>query len=372
MTTSATDLPFWLTVARASYLHAGHLRPALAQAGGPAALWRQPAPLLQSLGLPPAASALLAHPPEDWEQDLRWLEREAVHLLPCADPQYPARLAAIAAAPAVLFVRGQVAALGRPQIGVVGTRQPSPAGRELARELADQLTRSGLLVTSGLARGIDAAAHRGALEAGGETVAVLGCGLDHCYPPEHEGLALEVAARGACISEFAPGETPQPRHFPRRNRIISGLSLGIVVVEAASVSGSLITARLALEQGREVFAVPGSLRNPQAAGCHELIRDGARLVRSGQDIIDELGSTLREFRNFCPHLEAAVSPGAMPDGLDSAAEMLLDACGFEPVSRDVMALRTGLEPRQVATIVLKLELQQRLEALPGGLYGRLR
>ncbi|MFM1885614.1 MAG: hypothetical protein RL026_771 [Pseudomonadota bacterium] len=369
---ASDDLAVWLTLARAPYVHAGHLHAAVALAGTAAALWRRPVPELRALGLPPAACELLSAADPQWRKDLAWLEQEAVHLLPCTAASYPPRLAATARGPALLFVRGDPQCLLRPQIAIVGTRQPTPAGRELARDLALELAAAGMVVTSGLARGIDAAAHDGALLASGPTIAVCGTGLDQVYPPEHAGLAARIAASGACISEFARGTQPSPRHFPRRNRIISGLSLAVVVVEAATGSGSLITARHALEQGREVLAMPGSPRNPQAGGCHELIRSGACLVRDAKDIIDEIAPLLPQDRRSSPQIIERSGSRPRSAKLDSAAEILLDAAGFDPVSRDTLVARTGFPPGRVAAILLDLETQQQLEAMPGGLYARPR
>jgi len=214
---------------------------------------------------------------------------QARHILTLHDPAYPALLKEIADPPPLLFVRGDPAVLSRPQLGIVGSRNPTPGGRSLAEDFARSLSRCGLVVTSGMALGIDAAGHRGALRGGGTTLAVAGTGPDRIYPARHRDLARAIVEQGAIISEFAPGTPALPSNFPRRNRIISGLSLGVLVVEAACRSGSLITARLAAEQGREVFALPGSIHNPLARGCHHLIRQGAKLVEDIEDIVEELG-----------------------------------------------------------------------------------
>ncbi len=240
--------------------------------------------------LSPASSAWLKDP--DWDlvdQDLRWLEGPDNHLLTLGHPDYPTLLAELPDAPPLLFVHGDPGVLSLPQLAIVGSRNPTPGGESTARDFARHLAAAGVTVTSGLALGVDGAAHEGALDAEGVTVAVMGTGLDRVYPARHRDLAHRIAVRGALVSEFAPGTPPKGDHFPRRNRIISGLSLGTLVVEAALRSGSLITARLASEQGREVFAIPGSIHNPLARGCHALIRQGAKLVETGQDILDELG-----------------------------------------------------------------------------------
>jgi len=283
---------------------------------------------------------------------------------------YPPQLEVIADPPAWLHVRGDVAALAAPAVGIVGSRRPTPAGRETAYDFAARLAGAGLVVVSGLAAGIDAAAHRGALAAGGRTIAVCGTGLDQTYPPGHAALAGRIAASGALLSEFPPGTPPLPYHFPRRNRLISGLSLGVLVVEARHRSGSLITARLAAEQGREVFAVPGSIHNPLAAGCHRLLRDGARLVESPEEVLAGLQQDL-----FAA-LPAAVAQAPAKQGnsagsLDTAGEILLNACGFEPVDVDTLVSRTGLSAASVCSMLVLLELRGEVESFAGGTYCRL-
>ena len=269
-------------------------------------------------------------------------------------------------------MRGDAGVLADPQLALVGSRNPTPQGADTTRDLACYLAGCGLTITSGLAMGVDGAAHRGALEAG-RTVAVLGTGLDRVYPAAHRDLARHIADGGALVSELPPDSPARAEHFPRRNRIISGLSLGTLVTEAALGSGSLITARLASEQGREVFAVPGSIHNPLARGCHALIRDGARLVECAQDILAELA----------PALRAAVAPqvacgrgapgGAMAGGgapqLDADYQRLLTAMGHDPVAADDLIRRTGLPADSVASMLLLLELQGRVSSYPGGRYG---
>jgi DNA processing protein len=366
-------LRFWLAVARAPALHVDHLRPALAQVGDPLALWRATPCQLRALGLPPAASALLASPPEALlDADHAFLDRQGARILAFTEPGYPAQLSQVPTAPAVLYVRGDPAVLLRPQLAIVGSRRPTPAGRDIAREFAAALSGAGLVVTSGLALGIDAAAHEGALAAGGPTVAVCGTGLDRCYPPDHADLAERIAEAGALVSEFAPGTPPLPHHFPRRNRILSGLARGTLVVEAALRSGSLVTARCALDQGREVFAIPGSLRNPMAAGCNALLQDGARLVTAPADILAETGIPIENL-SFDFH-DVARTKGSTSGRmrLDKPQEMLLDALGFEPASIDELVDRTGLPAGSVASTLLTLELDRWIEPQPGGRYCRVR
>ena len=285
------------------------------------------------------------------------------------DRQYPAQLAAVPGCPNPLFVIGDPAVLSLPQLAIVGSRAATAAGRETAFEFASALAAAGLAITSGLAIGIDAAAHRGALVAGGATIAVCGTGLDRVYPAEHAKLAAEIAARGALVSEFPPGMPPLAENFPQRNRLMSGLSLGVLVIEAAARSGSLITARHAGEQGREVLAVPGSIHNPLARGCHRLIKDGAALVETPDDVLAALGLPGRAL----PANSGAKSAhfaGNSTDRLDSGAEMLLNALGFGPADLDRLVERTGLAVHAVVSTLQMLELAGRVESLSGGRYCR--
>jgi DNA processing protein len=310
---------------------------------------------------------------------LHWLEHEAHHFVPFGSEDYPPLLAEVSDAPVGLFVRGDPAVLSLPQLAIVGSRNPTGGGRDTAGSFAAHLARGGLAITSGLAIGIDAAAHQGALGAEGITVAVCGTGLDVDYPSAHGALAEAIAQRGALVSEFPLGVPALQANFPRRNRIISGLSLGTLVVEAALRSGSLITARLAAEQGREVFAIPGSIHNPLARGCHQLLRQGAQLVETVDDIFAELHALVGA---LAPALQAAVcderkSGAAEPEShaaaapvLDKAYEILLDALGFEPAGVDTLVERTGFAADEVASMLLILELDGKLESRPGGRYVR--
>ena len=272
--------------------------------------------------------------------------------------------------PALLYVRGDATILGEPQLAMVGSRNPTAGGLATAREFASCFANAGLTITSGLALGIDAACHEGALAARGPTVAVLGCGLDQVYPREHQALAERIAAQGALVSEFPPGQKPLPACFPQRNRIIAALSHGTLVVEAAQRSGSLITARLAGEAGREVFAIPSSIHNPLARGCHQLIRQGAKLVERPEDVLAELRISLSA------QLLAA-ELGAPPVGavgaslLDKEYKILLDALAFEPASVDSLIERTGMNSESIASMLLILELDGRVAPHPGGRYSRM-
>ena len=364
------DPKIWLALARAPGLHAGHLRAAAGAAIPPQALSRESSDSLARFGIGERAAAALRNPdPAGLAADERWLASPGRRLVNWGSPDYPALLVDLPDPPAVLYVDGDAAVLGLPQLAVVGSRNPTALGRDTATQFARHLAASGLAITSGLALGIDAAAHRGALEAGGSTVAVLGCGLDRVYPPEHEGLARSIAAQGALVSELPVGTPPLKQHFPRRNRLIAGLSVGTLVVEAAVGSGSLITARLAAEQGREVFAIPGSIHNPMARGCHRLIRQGAKLVETADDVFAELGALLG---SLAPSASAE-TPEKQVDSvpaLDNEYEILLDALGFGPASVDALVARTGLDAGAVASMLLILELEGRIAQQPGGLYCR--
>ena len=280
---------------------------------------------------------------------------------------YPGVLAEIAAAPGRLFVRGNLNALHLPAIAIVGSRNPTAGGRETAWRFARHLADTGFCIVSGLAQGIDAAAHEGALAAGGVTVAVLGHGPDQVYPRGNTGLARRIVERGALVTEYEPGVPPLRHHFPERNRIISGLALGTLVVEAAKKSGSLITARLAGEQGREVFAIPGSIHNPMVRGCHHLIRQGARLVETADDILSELEPLVGHLR---AQAETGVTDSASQERDDPDYVLLLDALGYDPQTPDELAEKSGLTIEQVSSMLLILELEGKIEPLPGGKVSR--
>lgn len=299
------------------------------------------------------------------------IESSGARLLRRGDAAYPAQLDAIADPPPLIFALGDIELLHAAQVAVVGSRHPTAAGRTLSVRIAGDLARHGLVITSGLAQGIDAAAHEAAFAAGGRTIAVCGTGLDICYPARHRALFERIARDGLVVSEFAPGTPPRAANFPQRNRIISGLSRGVVVIEAAARSGSLITARHALAQGREVFAVPGSPLNPLAAGCLALIRQGAALVRDAADILPEIGIPIEKNLLEDQLVDQTNSqPGKSP-WLDKDYEMLLDALGFEPSTVDDLVGRTGLGAGSVASMLLILELEGRVEARPGALYNRI-
>jgi DNA processing protein len=356
---------------RAPAIDRESLAAALRHVDGPVGLLRASSRQRLVAGVPPALDAFLRGPfgrPTLAEQ--RWLDHPRHHLLGFWHPQFPALLRDTRTCPLALYVDGDPVALRQPQLAIVGSRNPTPPGAENAFLFAELLARRGLAITSGLALGIDTHAHRGALAAQGTTLAVLGGGIDSVYPRENRHLAEEIARTGALLSEFALGAAPRPAHFPQRNRIIAGLSLGTLIVEAASRSGSLITARIACEEGREVFALPGSIHNPLARGCHELIKQGAKLTETAHDILSELNFSGFFATPAAARAEAAVpqSPGA---GMDKDRKILLDALGFDPAGIDVLVVRTGLKPEAVSSIMLTLELEGYVQAAPGGRYSRV-
>ncbi len=308
--------------------------------------------------------------------EMEALDQAGARLIALCEPEYPDALAAIHDPPPLIVVRGDAALLGRRAVGMVGARNASAGGCLFAREIAAGLGAGGLVVVSGMARGIDTAAHEGALAAGTGTVAVLAGGVDVTYPPENADLHERIAAEGAVISEQPMGLQPTARHFPPRNRLISGLSLGVLVVEAAPRSGSLITARMALEQGREVFAVPGSPRDPRALGANKLIREGALLTETADDVIEALNSSMRGVfeahartsLGYSPPISAPISPSDGPQSApesDDARENIVEKLGSAPVTVDELVRECQLSARIVQGAILELELAGRIERHPG-------
>jgi DNA processing protein len=363
----------WLILARAPGLHADSLEQLCQGLGSIEAICRASIADLTTLGVSEKAARQIAEPDQaQLEVDLRWLSQPRHTYISCHSLEYPALLKQLNHPPIGLFVRGSVAALSSPQLAIVGTRNPTSMGRETALAFAAHLARCGLSITSGLAMGIDAASHEGALRAKGSTIAVCATGLDEVYPRSHRRLADQIAESGALISQFPPN-TPMAKYlFPLRNRLISGLSLGTLVVEAAVHSGSLITARYAAEQGREVFAIPGSIHNTLARGCHQLIRQGAKLIESAEDILSELGPLASAASNTL-RLEATEITefkALSAEALDKDYKILLDALGFDSVSVDQLVVRTGFKTDAIASMLLILELEGHIESQPGGLYAR--
>ncbi|WP_020409178.1 DNA-processing protein DprA [Hahella ganghwensis] len=324
---------------------------------------------------------------EETDQALQWAEKPDNHILALIQPEYPALLKLLDNPPPLLYLKGQVDMLYRPQLAMVGSRSPSPQGLETARQFARSLGAGGFTITSGLAAGIDGAAHLGAIDTLGSTIAVMGSGIDVVYPAKHRHLAERIVENGLLVSELSPTMPPMAQNFPRRNRVISGLSLGTIVVEASMRSGSLITARTALEQHREVFAIPGSIHNPQARGCHHLIKQGAKLVESTDDIFEELPALMSFYQqqqismtnNNLPTSMGTAASGTTPSfpGLDPKPSILqsekgnqkdpvLEAVGYDLTHTDQIVDRTGLEVADVQSRLMLLELEGVIRSDRGG------
>jgi DNA processing protein len=296
-----------------------------------------------------------------WEAEINWYQKHNIDLITWKDPRYPPLLLQISNPPPLLFVKGDAQLLLQPQIAIVGSRKCSPSSYDIAYHFAAELAKHSLVITSGLALGIDSAAHRGALSVSGKTIAVLGCGVDYLYPKDQAKLRQEIMSDGALVSEFPRGVHPLAFHFPRRNRIVSGLCWGTLVVEADLRSGSLITARYAVEQNREVFAIPGSIFNPGSRGCHHLIRQGAKLVESTSEILEEAPFTLTKVDKLLSNSEKKdTSP------LDDHQQKLLECIGHEVTDMDTLIRRCGKTPGQLASMLLILELKHYIYAVPGG------
>jgi DNA processing protein len=354
-------------------------RSLLAAFGLPGNIFAQPHSHLASVAGHEAADALLKEPdPAALEAAIIWAGEDGNQLLTLADAAYPQSLLEIADPPPVLYVRGNPALLARPALAMVGSRAPTAQGEADAKAFASSLAAAGLAIISGLAQGIDAAAHRGALAVeGGVTIAVVGTGIDRIYPARNAALACEIATRGAILSEFPLGTPPTRWNFPRRNRLIAGLSLGVLVVEATLESGSLITARLAADAGREVFAIPGSIHSPQARGCHRLIREGAKLVETAEDVFEELrgrtGVSLPRHATAPPRQppHAASQPSPLPTHLAPEAIQVLEALGRKARDIDTLALVTGLAVEALHAQLLTLELEGLASRQTGGGFLRL-
>ncbi|HEX8777506.1 MAG TPA: DNA-processing protein DprA [Rhodanobacter sp.] len=373
------ELRDWLVALRTPGLGPGGLRERLAAANGRmgevvAQLRRQ------SSALDPKAGAWLERPDEArLAADLAWLRQPHHRLLRYTEADFPPQLETIPQPPAALFVAGDAGLLLHPQVAIVGARSASTAGKSNAQGFARHLAQAGFVITSGLADGIDGAAHEAALAADRPTVAVIGTGPDLVYPRKHRQLSARIEAQGVLVSEFPPGTAARADHFPRRNRLIAGLSLGTLVIEAGLQSGSLITARLAGEQGREVFAIPGSIHNPLARGCHRLIRDGARLVESASEVAETLVPAARALgAELALRLEP--SPPALGGSARKVAggwrddpqyRQLLEVLGHDPLALDELAGRTGQSAAELSSMLLMLELEGCVEGLPGGRYQRL-
>jgi DNA processing protein len=351
------ELASWLALNQIAGLGNEGLRRLLQTFGTPAHIFATPTQALRQVVKPAVADAIAQGVDEETLAPIAsWLENPENSVITLADPDYPQALLNISDPPLLLYVKGQRELLNRPTLAVVGSRNASAQGLKNAEAFAQAASTAGLCIASGMAHGIDAAAHRGGLRGIGSSVGVIGTGLDKVYPAANRELAHQLAKEGALISEFPLGTPPLAANFPRRNRIISGLSLGCLVVEASLQSGSLITARMALEQGREVFAIPGSIHSPQAKGCHYLIKQGAKLVECAQDILEELG---------------CFSSGSIPIATVPESHPLLEHMGFDPVDMDSLCQRSGLTIEALSAILLQLELEGGVATLPGGLYQRI-
>jgi DNA processing protein len=377
----APELQAWLRLTLTPGVGNATARKLLAAFGSAQAVFEQSSLTLRQLGSDKLASALQAEPPALaalLQTTLDWLQAgDDRRIATLGDAAYPAILLDIEDPPLMLYMLGTMAAQADSaaaianSLAIVGSRNPTPQGESNARQFAKAFGSAGLCVVSGLALGIDGAAHDGALLGGGQTIAVVGTGLDRVYPKKHLTLAHRIAKQGMLMSEFPLGTPPLTANFPKRNRIISGLSRGTLVVEAALQSGSLITARLAAEQGKEVFAIPGSIHSPQSRGCHALIKQGAKLVELAQDVLEEL-HLLPAGASLPGTASATAADGQDADETAAAnADPLLAALGFEAVSLDALQARTGLDTAQLQARLLELELEGQVARLPGGLFQRL-
>ena len=352
------SLKAWLALSLTRGLGGESARRLLKEFGSPDAIFAAPISSLKSVVKTDVAAEISRGiADETVDPALVWLEDNNNHIVTLADSDYPQALLNIPDPPLLLYVKGRLDLLNRPALAVVGSRSATPQGINNAEAFAKSLSDAGLCIISGMAHGIDAAAHRGALRGQGGSIAIVGTGLDIVYPAANRNLAHMLAQQGTLVSEFPLATPPLAANFPRRNRLISGMSLGCLVVEASLQSGSLITARLALEQGRDVFAIPGSIHAPQSKGCHALLKQGAKLVETAQDILEELGGML-------------ASP-AQPSDSEGADSTLLEHLGFDPVDVDTLSLRCGLTIAELSAMLLTLELSGRICVLPGGLYQRI-
>jgi DNA processing protein len=369
---SLNDLKLWLSLNQINGLGNAGICQLLAKFGSPDAIFSASISPLREIVDAEIAQKINKGIDEDAiAPTLKWLEKDNAHVVTLADETYPKQLLEISNPPALLYAIGNLHWLNHPAIAMVGSRSATPQGEKNAEDFAQSLCEQGLCVVSGMALGIDGAAHRGALKANGATIAVVGTGLDIVYPARHRDLAHKIAERGLIISEFPLGTPSKAQNFPRRNRVISGLSLGCLVVEANIDSGSLITARLATEQGREVFAIPGSIHSPVTKGCHQLIKQGAKLVENTQDILEELKNMLPE------NTTLSHSPSGLMGNLNSEATAPLEAntvlacMGFDPINFETLRSLSGLTTEALSSMLMILELENKLATVAGGKYQRL-
>ena len=367
--TSSSDLALWLTLNQIPGLGNAAFCQLLAKFGTPEGIFNAKLNQLREIVNDDIAQKISKGVAVDAiAPTIRWLEKDNAHLITLADSTYPQKLLEVSNPPALLFAIGNLHWLNHPTIAMVGSRSATPQGEKNAEDFAKSLCEQGLCVASGMALGIDGAAHRGALKANGATIAVVGTGLDIVYPARHRDLAHKIAERGLILSEFPLGTPSKAQNFPRRNRLISGLSLGCLVVEANIESGSLITARLSVEQGREVFAIPGSIHSPVTKGCHQLIKQGAKLVESVQDILEEI--------NWATMVNSL--PSISPSGLladlapnSPQANTVLDLMGFDAINFEQLRTTTSLTTEALSSMLMLLELENKIKSLAGGHYQRL-
>jgi len=355
----------WLTLATA-YVTAHEIVALRERFESAAEIVQCSATALRHAGLSDKKAQAVANPDQRaLDASLGWLNEDQHNIICYGHDDYPDILAEIPGAPLLLFVNGDVDAMHLPALAIVGSRNPTRGGARHALEFSRYLASSGFCIVSGLAEGIDTAAHRGALQSGKPTVAFLGHGIDRVYPAKNRDLAHDIAAGGALVSEFPLGTAPDRRHFPERNRLISGLSLGTLVIEAARRSGSLITARLAAEQGREVFALPGSIHNPLARGCHALIRQGAKLVETAHDIVSELGPLAGQLQQ---NVMESTNNIEMLESDDDDYGRLRNVLGHDPLAIDELVNQSGLTIEALSSMLLILELHGEVESMAGGRY----
>lgn len=373
------DLSYWLALHKAPGIGPLTFSQLIEQFPNPKTLFDSPEAITR-LDLSPARRSALQHYLQapnwkDVEQELQWSESPENHILILNHPDYPELLKQIHAPPPVLFIKGQLQVLNDVQLAMVGSRNPTVDGSESAWQFAHHLAKHGMVITSGMALGIDAQSHYGALAANGKSIAVAGTGLDRIYPARHKKLAWQLVAQGAIISEYSLGTGPMKHNFPQRNRIISALSVGTLVVEAALKSGSLITAQYALEQAREVFAIPGSIHNPLSRGCHQLIKSGAKLVETADDILEELSSLiLASCMSQTNDINSTAQTGSLHHTIDplipKVQQKILKNIGYSPISADTLIERCGLSAAEINANLVLLEVDDYIQTHPGGKVSR--
>jgi len=369
------ELENWISLWRVSGVGAKYFQTLLSYFDDPAAVFKATSSSLKQAGISQnlADTILDSKDNDSAKPDLEWLNAaDNHHIITINCPEYPKLLKQTDSSPPLLYVHGELSIINDPQLAIVGSRNPTQSGMTSAYDFAKYLAQTGLCITSGLALGIDGSAHQGALDGNGPTIAIIATGIDRVYPAKHRDLAHKIVETGAIISEFPIGTQPRSGNFPRRNRIISGLAHGTLVVEAALKSGSLITARLASEQGREVFSIPGSIHNPLAKGCHQLIRQGAKLVETAQDILEEMSAVIDLSDVDQSILEQSSNTDTTEtNNIESEHQILLDKMGYDPIPIDKLVVSTGFKAESIAAMLLILELQNQVSSNGGGTYTRI-